>query len=116
MNGTATVDDKITQVKERRRHRSQGSGASATTIITPPNQSDGLAVIVKPTDPNNKMSQINAIKLTEMLENFAPGGVIQIRPNYRLNKLTINTRNMESTKALVKLTRISGIMVHGYQP
>lgn len=115
MNDTATVDDGFTQVKKRRRS-SRGSGASATTIITSSNPPNGLTVIVKPTDPNNKISKINAIKLTEILESFAPDGVIQIRPNHRLNVLAIDTRNLESTKALLKLTRIGSIQVLAYEP
>lgn len=58
---------------------------------------------------------MNAIKLTKILKSFAPDGVLQIRPNHRLNVLGIDTTNLDSTKSLVYLARNAGIEVHSYE-
>lgn len=104
----------FTQVKKRRR-RSGGSCASDSTIISrcSPN---GLTLVIKPKDPNSKLSKLNALKLSEMLDSVAPDGVTEIRPNHRLNLLALDTRNQESTKALLHLKRLCGVEVLVYEP
>lgn len=64
------------------------------------------------------MKKLNPLKLNNHLDSIAPGGIIAIRPNYQLNLLALDTKNSESTKALLTLTSIAGIavQVHGPQP
>ncbi|KAG0420096.1 hypothetical protein HPB47_003681 [Ixodes persulcatus] len=97
----------ITKVAKKRRH---GSNSSEATIITQPTHN--LVVIIKPTDPATIITNMNLLALKQMLENLAPDGVIQIRPNYRLNLLAIDARNIESTKSLL----LGTIQVQTYEP
>lgn len=115
MTDCTTEEGGFIPVKKRRRN-SQGSQSSGDTVITSPTTLHGLTVVLKPTDPTNKISKLNALKLTETLQGFAPDGVIQIRPNHRLNILALDTRNVESTKALLLLKRIGTIEVQAYEP
>ncbi|KAG0416185.1 hypothetical protein HPB47_006642, partial [Ixodes persulcatus] len=87
-----------TQMTKKRRH---GSNSSQSTIISQP--IPNLTVIVKPTDPTNFVTNLNPLVLKKKLEDVAPDSIIQIRPNYRLNLLALDTRNVESTKALLRL-------------
>ncbi|KAG0429367.1 hypothetical protein HPB47_023682 [Ixodes persulcatus] len=99
-----------TQMTKKRRH---GSNSSQSTIISQllPN----LTVIVKPTDPT-KLGYLNPLVLKKKLEDVAPEGIIQIRPNYRLNLLALDTRNVESTKALIRLKSLGPVQVMTYEP
>lgn len=101
----------ITKVAKKRRH---GSNSSEATIITQPTHN--LVVIVKPTNPTTIITNMNPLALKQMLENLAPDGVIQIRPNYRLNLLAIDARNIESTKSLLQLKKLGTIQVQTYEP
>lgn len=111
-DGTFT---KVT-TKKRRRKLSGNSSESASTVVYNRCDFPGLTVIVKPKDPSKQMKRLNPLHLNEHLDSIAPDGVISIRPNYRLNLLAVDTRNTESTKALLNLTSICGIAVHAYAP
>ncbi|CAN7950859.1 unnamed protein product [Ixodes pacificus] len=77
---------------------------------------DALTVVIKPVDGDHLITKVNPLKLREKLQGFAPDGVTEVRPNPRLNLLAVDTRNMESTKALLTITSIGGIPVRVYQP
>lgn len=96
--------------RRKRRHRSGESNSTVTPALY------DLIVILKPTDPAKLVTKINPVKLSEFLDSVAPDGVLQIRPNPRLNLLALDTRNMESTKALLGVAFICGIPVQAYQP
>ncbi|KAM7303423.1 uncharacterized protein ISCGN_013381 [Ixodes scapularis] len=96
---------------KKRRH---GSNSSEATIIT--QVSHNLTVIVKPMDPTKLITKLNPLVLKEKLDSLAPDGIIQIRPNYRLNLLALDTRNLESTKAILQLKNIGPLQVHTYEP
>ncbi|KAG0423184.1 hypothetical protein HPB47_001022 [Ixodes persulcatus] len=49
-------------------------------------------------------------------QHSPPDGIIQIRPNYRLNLLALDTRNVESTKALLRLKSLGAVQVMTYEP
>ncbi|XP_042149633.1 uncharacterized protein LOC121837861 [Ixodes scapularis] len=101
----------ITKVAKKRRH---GSNSSEATMITQPTHN--LVVIVKPTNPTTIITNMNPLALKQMLENLAPDGVVEIRPNYRLNLLAIDARNIESTKSLLQLKKLGTIQVQTYEP
>lgn len=96
---------------KKRRH---GSNSSQSTIISQP--IPNLTVIVKPTDPTNFVTNLNPLVLKKKLEDVAPDSIIQIRPNYRLNLLALDTRNVESTKALLRLKSLGAVQVMTYEP
>ncbi|KAG0421821.1 hypothetical protein HPB47_002304, partial [Ixodes persulcatus] len=100
-----------TQTSKKRRH---GSNSSEDTFITQPGYN--LTVIVKPTDPTTIITNMNPLVLKQKLDSVAPDGVIQIRPNYRLNLLAIDARNVESTKALLQLKNLGTVQVQTYEP
>ncbi|KAG0422178.1 hypothetical protein HPB47_001974 [Ixodes persulcatus] len=100
-----------TQTSKKRRH---GSNSSEDTIITQPGYN--LTVIVKPTEPTMIITNMNPLVLKQKLDSVAPDGVIQIRPNYRLNLLAIDARNVESTKALLQLKNLGTVQVQTYEP
>lgn len=100
-----------TQTSKKRRH---GSNSSEDTIITQPGYN--LTVIVKPNDPTTIITNMNPLVLKQKLDSLAPDGVIQIRPNYRLNLLAIDARNVESTKALLQLKNLGTVQVQTYEP
>lgn len=103
----------FTDVRRRKcRHRSRDSDSSVS-VTSPLNE---LIVVLKPTDPVKLVTKLNPVKLSEYLDSIAPAGVLQIRPNPRLNLLALDTRNMESTKALLGVTILCGIPVQAYTP
>ncbi|KAG0410991.1 hypothetical protein HPB47_011900, partial [Ixodes persulcatus] len=61
---------------------------------------------------------MNPLVLKQKLGSLAlaPDGVIQIRPNYRLNLLAIDARNVEFTKALLQLKNLGAVKVQTYEP
>ncbi|CAN7937988.1 unnamed protein product, partial [Ixodes hexagonus] len=100
--------------KSRKRLRSKVSNSSGETVIL--GSSRGLTVILKPKDATKPITKLNPLKLKDTFEGTAPDGVIMVRPNHRLNVLALDTRNIESTKALLKLTSLGGIAVYAYEP
>ncbi|KAG0412021.1 hypothetical protein HPB47_010855 [Ixodes persulcatus] len=111
MTDESDYGGKWTTQMTKRRH---GSNSSQSTIISqpPPN----LTIIVKPTDPTKLVTNLNPLVLKKKLEDAAPDGIIQIRPNYRLNLLALDTRNVESTKALLRLKSLGAVQVMTYEP
>lgn len=110
-------DTPFTEYKRhKRRHRSGASNSSQNTIASVTPALYELTVIFKPTDTKKLVTKLNPLKLSQYLESVAPDGVLEIRPNLRLNLLALDTRNNESTKALLGVTSICGIPVRAYQP
>ncbi|XP_077547664.1 uncharacterized protein LOC144159881 [Haemaphysalis longicornis] len=76
----------------------------------------GLVVIVKPTDPSKIITRFNPLAVKDGLETLAPDGVLQVRPNNRLNLLAIDTRNADATERLLIISNIAEIPVRAYEP
>lgn len=114
-----TEEDGFT-VQRKRRRRKQVSNSSSDTIITIDKPvfapTSGLTVIFAPTDSGKLLTKLNQLKLSQLLESHAPDGIIQIRPNLRLNLLAVDTRNRESTTSLLRVTILLGIAVRAYEP
>lgn len=71
----------------------------------------GLTVVLKPKDPEKIVTRFNPLQLKASFELVAPDGVLQLRPNHRLNLLAVDTRNIDSTACLLKITTLMGIAV-----
>lgn len=76
----------------------------------------GVVVGIKPVDSSKIITRYNPLALKEGLESLAPDGVLQVRPNYRLNLLAIDTRNADATERLLKISSIAGVRVQAYEP
>ncbi|KAG0436627.1 hypothetical protein HPB47_017855 [Ixodes persulcatus] len=97
----------------KRRHLSGGSASSQATIIDA--HRENRTVIVKPQDPTKLISKLNPLTLSQELDSITPNGVIQIRPNYRLNLLAIDMRDNSFMKTILTLTILLGIKVQTYE-
>ncbi|KAM7301147.1 actin-5C [Ixodes scapularis] len=97
----------------KRRHLSGGSASSQATIIDA--HHENRTVIVKPQDPTKLIAKLNPLTLSQELDSITPHGVIQIRPNYRLNLLAIDMRDNSSMQTILTLTILLGIKVQTYE-
>lgn len=101
--------------KKRKKHVCNTSSSSSDTIINDNTTSPRLTVIFSPIE-TSQVWKFNALKLSEKLEGFAPDGIMQIRLNKRLNLIAVDTRNTESTTALLAITSLCGAKVRAYEP
>ncbi|XP_077531014.1 uncharacterized protein LOC144143072 [Haemaphysalis longicornis] len=108
--------DKFCPLPNKRRRDSSQCQQAAENHVTAHPSRGGLIVIIKPTDPSKLITRFNPLAVKTALESVAPGGVLQVRPNYRLNLLAVDTRNTVFTERLLKITTIAKIPVHAYQP
>lgn len=116
-NSKYSIDDEgFYHYRGRKRRKDDGSAESSSTLVEGFRSTHGLTVILKPVDPCQLITKINPLKLHEKLESIAPDGVLQVRPNPRLNLLALDTRNTESTKAFLAVTAIGPISVQAYEP
>ncbi|CAN7978424.1 unnamed protein product [Ixodes persulcatus] len=116
-----TTDDEgfilqLSKKVKKRRPGAQSTSSSSSTIISIENKSPALTVIYMPIDQTKIITKLNELKLTELLESHAPASVIQIRPNYRLNLLSVDTRNMAASSSLLKVSSLLGIPVRAFEP
>ncbi|KAH6947565.1 hypothetical protein HPB50_020080 [Hyalomma asiaticum] len=75
-----------------------------------------LTVIFKPQNPEHVITRFNPLRLKAAFEAVAPDGVLQVRPNERLNLLAVDTRSVEASERLLKVTNIGEIALHAYEP
>lgn len=108
--------DKFCPLPNKRRRDSSQCQQVAANHVSPHPPRGGLVVIIKPTDPSKLITRFNPLVVKSALESVAPGGVLQVRPNYRLNLLAVDTRNTHFTERLLQITSIAKIQVHAYQP
>ncbi|KAH9366859.1 hypothetical protein HPB48_010814 [Haemaphysalis longicornis] len=78
---------------KRRRRASKVSLATPDNTMNATSPKHGLTVNLKPVDPTEIVTPFNPLALEDSLEAKIPDGVLQLRPNYRLNLLAIGTRN-----------------------
>lgn len=104
-------------VRGTKRHcSSRGSGTSGTTIITQTEATVGLVVLFTPADRDVRIDTINSLRLTSTLETLVPSCVIEVRYNMRKNLLAIDTRNGQTTRTLLGLTKLCGMEVRAFEP
>ncbi|KAH6941990.1 hypothetical protein HPB50_026992 [Hyalomma asiaticum] len=75
-----------------------------------------LTVIFKPPNPEHVVTRFNPLRLKAAFEAVAPDGVLQVRPNERLNLLAVDTRSVEASERLLKVTNIGEIALQAYEP
>lgn len=103
----------IVVIRRKRDRKSKNSSyiSSDDTIITNLAGLCGSTIIIKSNDLSKRLTKIDPLCLKEHLESVASDSVIQNRPNPPLNFLTLDTRNSESTKALLTVTLLGSISV-----
>ncbi|KAL1479256.1 hypothetical protein MTO96_051996 [Rhipicephalus appendiculatus] len=75
-----------------------------------------LTIIFKPRNPEQVITRFNPLALKAAFEEAAPDGVLQVRPNERLNLLAVDTRNADASERLLKISSIAGVLVQAYEP
>ncbi|KAH7939888.1 hypothetical protein HPB52_018834 [Rhipicephalus sanguineus] len=75
-----------------------------------------LTIIFKPRNPEQIITGFNPLALKTAFEEAAPDGVLQVRPNERLNLLAVDTRHAEASERLLKVSSIAGVLVQAYEP
>lgn len=73
-------------------------------------------VVLKPLDWKALLIKLDSILLAGLLHSHVPDSVLEVRTNYMRNFLALNARNLEPTKALVKIMKLLGIPVRSYNP
>ncbi|KAG0444677.1 hypothetical protein HPB47_013521, partial [Ixodes persulcatus] len=106
----------LSKKAKKRRHGAQSTPSSSSTIISIENKSPALTVISMPIDRTKVITKLGELKLTELLESQAPASVSQIRPNYRLNLLSLDARNMAASSSLLKVSSLLGIPIRAFEP
>ncbi|XP_077548545.1 uncharacterized protein LOC144161825 [Haemaphysalis longicornis] len=117
-NNLADDAEPFQTVQARKRRRGSKSVFKALEVhaSTKNPLRHGLVVIVKPTDPSKIITRFNPLAVKDGLETIAPDGVLQVRPNHRLNLLAIDTRNADATERLLTISSIAEIPVRAYEP
>lgn len=108
--------DKFLLLPQKRRRDSPQSQQTGYNHVVSKPLKNGLVVIIKPTDSSKLITSFNPLAIKSALESVVPGGVLQVRPNYRLNLLAVDTRNAVFTERLLKISSIAKIQVHAYEP
>lgn len=106
--------ERLTSAKRCRGSKRVYRPLDVSTIASPLRH--GVVVVIKPIDSSKDITRYNPIAVKEGLETLAPDGVLQVRPNYRLNLLAIDTRNADATERLLKISSIAGVTVQAYEP
>ncbi|KAH7946824.1 hypothetical protein HPB52_004898 [Rhipicephalus sanguineus] len=75
-----------------------------------------LTIIFKPRNAEQVITGFNPLALETAFEETAPDGVLQVRPNERLNLLAVDTRNADASERLLKISSIAGVLVKAYEP
>ncbi|KAH8040305.1 hypothetical protein HPB51_010085 [Rhipicephalus microplus] len=70
-----------------------------------------LTIIFKPKNPEHVITRCNPLALKLVFEKPAPDGVLQVRPNERLNLLAVDTRNAYASERLLKISSIAEVLV-----
>ncbi|KAG0436899.1 hypothetical protein HPB47_017709 [Ixodes persulcatus] len=105
--------DAKTSKKRKKNFRSSKSG---DTVTNSPTTTVGLTVIFVPAVENQKITAISSLKLSVALEQLCPECIHEIRPNSRLNLIAVDTRNGQTTRALLACTQICSLKVRAYEP
>ncbi|KAG0414497.1 hypothetical protein HPB47_008340 [Ixodes persulcatus] len=100
----------------KKRKKNSSSSKSGDTVTNSPTTTVGLTVIFVPAVENQKITAISSLKLSVALEQLCPECIHEIRPNSRLNLIAVDTRNGQTTRALLACTHICGLKVRAYEP
>lgn len=111
-------EDEWTPVLSRRSKRKKGDersspgsdgGSTVCSIrVTTP------TVIFSPAHPNILITKLSSLKVSRALELLCPECIMEVRFNYRLNLIAVDTRNSQTSGTLLKCTELCGIPVKVY--
>ncbi|KAH7968766.1 hypothetical protein HPB52_011225 [Rhipicephalus sanguineus] len=99
--------------------RRRGSKRSRMPLSSAPVENmpkPNLTVIFKPQNPEQIITRFNPLTLKAAFEAVVPDGVLQVRPNERLNLLAVDTRSAEVSERLLKIKNIGEIALQAYEP
>ncbi|KAH7972682.1 hypothetical protein HPB52_015278 [Rhipicephalus sanguineus] len=99
--------------------RCRGSKRSRMPLSSTPVENmprPNLTVIFKPQNPEQIITRFNPLTLKAAFEAVVPDGVLQVRPNERLNLLAVDTRSAEVSERLLKIKNIGEIALQAYEP
>lgn len=105
--------------KKRRKDRRSGSGSSSDTVLShlaSTAAANSLTVIFVPRMLTEKITHLSSIRVSQALEKMCPECIIEVRYNFRLNLIAVDTRNGMTTRALLSCTELCGVQVRAYQP
>ncbi|KAL3199590.1 hypothetical protein MRX96_001346 [Rhipicephalus microplus] len=76
-----------------------------------------LTILFKPKNPEDVITRLNQLALkTAFEEGCSSDGVLQVRPNERLNLLAVDTRNADASERVLKILSIAEVLVQAYEP
>ncbi|KAG0419531.1 hypothetical protein HPB47_004039 [Ixodes persulcatus] len=76
----------------------------------------GPTVRFVPANYTDSLTKLSTMRVSSELENHCPESIQVIRPNNRLNLITVDTRNAQATQSHLKLTSLCGLTVKSYEP
>lgn len=110
-------DNQYKTVESRKRRRESKDSESSSPTPAVNCQALGLTVIFTPDDQKTNIKSFNPIKLSDRLKANCPDGIYSIRPNSRLNVIAVDTRNLDTTKTLLRIKSLfCGLPVSAYEP
>ncbi|KAG0410166.1 hypothetical protein HPB47_012720 [Ixodes persulcatus] len=116
MNMSDIDDEGWTPAKtsKKRKKPSSNSSSSTGTIRTGTLMTEGLTVIFVPAAEDNLITSLSSLKVSDALNLLCPECIIEIRYNRRLNLIAVDTRNGQTTRALLDCKKLCGIPVKTY--
>ncbi|CAN7991158.1 unnamed protein product, partial [Ixodes pacificus] len=101
---------------KKRKKPSSNSSNSTDTIRTGTLMTEGLTVIFVPAAEDTLITSLSSLKVSDALNLLCPECIIEIRYNRRLNLIAVDTRNGQTTRALLDCKKLCGIPVRTYEP
>ncbi|KAG0427032.1 hypothetical protein HPB47_025896 [Ixodes persulcatus] len=104
------------KTSKKRKKPSSNSSTSTDTIRTGTLMTEGLTVIFVPAAEDTLITSLSSLKVSDALNLLCPECIIEIRYNRRLNLIAVDTRNGQTTRALLDCKKLCGIPVRTYEP
>lgn len=77
---------------------------------------DSLTVVFLPASADQNITTLSSLKVSQALEMLCPEIILEIRPNTRINVIAVDTRNGQTSRALLSLTNLCGMTVKVTSP
>lgn len=121
MDAEDNASGKWHTVKSTRKRQKQGSSTSSSTVHlsgngTASRSTESLTVIFTSNKPDQIITTLGSLKISQALEKLCPECIIEVRVNDRLNVIAVDTRNGQTTRTLLNCTSICGLKVTAYEP
>lgn len=103
--------------KRKKSRVNSADGSSTDTVVSQANLAcDPLTVILVPLTPEQRITDLSSIKVSQALEQLCPECILEVRYNVRLNLIAVNTRNGMASRELLKCTLLCSVPVRAYAP